>query len=72
MRNNTNTHNDKLLTHLSGCQCFESNHPTLFTQGALSQLSPPRGGGGGYIEGVLFANNTAMDTHVPTRAPTNS
>lgn len=41
---------DKLLTHLSVCQCLESNYLTLFTQGALTQLSPRRG----YIEGVLL------------------
>lgn len=42
----THTH----TAHFSGCQCLEWNYPTLFTQGALTQLSPR----GGYIEGVLF------------------
>ncbi len=60
---------DKLLTHLSGCQCLESNYPTLFTQGGLTQLSPR----GGRIEGVLllttlsraYTYNTCTHTHVP-------
>lgn len=58
---------DKLLTHLSGCQCLESNYPTLFTQGALTQLSPR----GGYIEGVLLLT-TLSRTHTYTRTHTHS
>lgn len=70
MRAHTHTHTqrlcrylatDKLLTHLSGCQCLESNYPTLFTQGALTQLSPR----GGYIEGVLLLTTLSW-THTYT------
>lgn len=66
---------DKLLTHLSGCQCLESNYPTLFTQGALTQLSPSRD----YIEGVLLLTTlswtptyTCMHTHLWALTPAHT
>lgn len=58
---------DKLLTHLSGCQCLESNHPTLLTEGALKHLSPR----GGHIEGVLLLTTPSW-THNYTCAYTLS
>lgn len=53
------THTHTHTAHFSGCQCLEWNYPTLFIQGALTQLSPR----GGYIEGVLFLRTTPSRTH---------